>query len=131
MKRAIEHALRLLRGDRGTTAAEFTLIIPALVVMTIGVINLSIVLWGAVTLHYAAEDTARWCMINSTTCTNSTATTYGAGRYTGPLVSPTFTVSTTACAGGEQVTAAATFTLITGVRSFSVPVNAVACRPLG
>jgi Flp pilus assembly pilin Flp len=115
---------RFARHERGATAAEFALILPALLFLTLGVINISLMLFATASLHYAAEDAARWCMINS--CAD--VSTYAAARYTGPAMSPVFTLTHPAC--GELVSASATFNLVTGLSNLSVPISAAACHPL-
>ena len=123
------------RAELGSTAAEFALILPGLVMLTIGVINLSLMMYAVATIHFATEDAARWCMINSATCTTSTVNTYATSRYVGPAISPAFSLAAGATCGaggsGEQVSATATYNFATGVADLSVPIKASACHPLG
>ena len=119
--------------DRGATAVEFTLILPALVLLTIGTINLSFMMYAVSTLHYAVEDAARCGVVKTTICTSPTTTaTYAAGRYSGPLMTPVFNnpAPNPAAACGYQVTGSATYNFVTGLANIAVPITATACRPL-
>jgi Flp pilus assembly protein TadG len=120
---------RFLRNERGATAVEFVLIVPSLAMMTIGIINASLMVFTVATVHFATEDAARWCMINKSTCTSDTVNTYAVSRYAGVPVSPTFALTTPATCTGEQVTGTATYNFVTGVGNVSIPISATACRP--
>ena len=122
---------RFWRSERGATAVEFVLVLPVLVLLTIGVINASLMLYAVSTMHYATEDAARWCMINSSTCTTGTVNTYAVSRYAGPAMSPNFILASPATCAGEQVTGAANFTFVTGLASITVPIASTACHPFG
>ena len=129
----VRGSLGLWRGERGNTAVEFALILPALVLLTLGTINLSLMMWAVSTLHYAVEDAARCGVVKTTICTSpATTATYAAGRYKGPLMSPVFNSPapnpTAAC--GYQVTGSATYNFVTGLANIAVPISATACRPL-
>jgi Flp pilus assembly protein TadG len=121
---------RFRRGECGATAAEFALILPGLVMLTIGVINLSLMLYAVATIHFTAETAARWCMINAATCTNGTVNTYATSIYYGPAIAPNFALATPTCTG-RQVTGAAVYNFFTGVADFPVQIGATACHPLG
>jgi len=116
------------RNQLGTTALEFVLVLPIALMLTIGVINLSVMIYTVSTLHYAAEDAARWCVIHSN-CTSSTVNTYALSRYAGPAISQTFALTTPANCGGAQVTGNGTFHLITGMGTVTAPMSATACHP--
>jgi Flp pilus assembly protein TadG len=117
------------RSECGTSAMEFVLVLPILLMLTIGVINASVMIYTVATLHYAAEDAARWCVIHSG-CTSTTVNTYAQSRYAGPAISQTFALSTPANCGGAQVIGAGTFHLITGMGTVTAPMSATACHPL-
>ena len=117
------------RGDAGAAAAEFAMIIPALLVMSLGTINLGVMMYGYVTLHFAAEDTARCLTVKTSTCKDATTTTtYGRAHYKGPMSPPTFVATTPAC--GNMVVASGTYHFATGVMNILVPMRATACHPL-
>jgi Flp pilus assembly protein TadG len=118
---------RLWRSERGAVATELVLVLPILIMLTIGVINASFMLFTTATIHFATQDAARWCMINASTCTSNTVNTYATARYPG-LATANFIVDTAQCAGA-QVSGTATYTFVTGLASISVPLSATACRP--
>jgi Flp pilus assembly protein TadG len=113
------------RNENGAAAAELVLILPALILLTLGTINLCFMLYTISTLHYTAERAARCASIQPTVCTAAYIQSFS---YTGPAVSPSFALSSQTC--GNQVTASGTYNFTTGLVGFSVPVSATACRPL-
>src|SRR5437763_15797413 len=105
-------------GEDGTSAAEFALLLPALLLFTIGTTFLCILLYAVATLNWAVEKTARCVAYSPTVCT--AVQTYGTSQYVGPSLSPTFTLDTTQTCG-NLVTATATYSLEPGLGSISVP----------
>jgi Flp pilus assembly protein TadG len=120
---------RFWRSERGATAAEFVLILPAMAMLSIGIINASVLLFNVATIHSATEAAARWCMINRSTCTSTTVNTYATGHFAGAsTLSPTFTMSSPSC--GKQVTGTATYSFVTGFGNIPISLSATACRPI-
>jgi Flp pilus assembly protein TadG len=128
--------LRRMRSwwaDRsGAGAVEFVLVLPACVFLTIGAINLSILLFAVANLNNSVDDAARWASIqttlNGTAPTSTAVTTYADGRYKGPGLTRTY-VYTAAASGtcGHQVSVTATFKVITGIYNPTVPITATSC----
>jgi Flp pilus assembly protein TadG len=130
--------LRVLKqiwaNERGASAVEFVLVLPVLLLLTIGTAYLCFMMYAASTLHYAVEDAARCYAVKTAIC-SSVATTqaYALARYRGPGMSPaltaaSFSVTTPTC--GKQVSVtSAQFRFRTGLASFSVPISARACFP--
>jgi len=119
-----------LSNEGGASAVEFVLVLPLLLLLTIGTIYLTFMLQAASSLHFAVEDAARCAAVKTTVCSDTATTiTYATGRYSGPgLTSLTFTpLAAQAC--GYQVSGAGTFSLRTGLMTLSVPLNATACFP--
>ncbi len=113
--------------DRGNTAVEFGLILPALILLVVGIIGACIVVQSAASLQYAVEQAARCYSVNSAKCPDQATTqTYAQSQYHG-LNKPQFTATTPAC--GYQVVAAVTVALNAGVSSWSIPLSATACFP--
>jgi Flp pilus assembly protein TadG len=110
-----------MSGERGAVAAEFALIIPALVVVTLGVINFSMMMYAVSTLHFAAETAARCVAVG--TC--SSVSNF---PYAGPAISPTFTLSTAPSCGGTEVDAKGTYEFSTGLADFPINIEASACH---
>jgi Flp pilus assembly protein TadG len=118
-----------LRDRSGATTAEFVLILPALIVLSLGTINASFMLYAYARLHYAAADAARCRAVKTGVCSNSTTTeSYALSRLAGPLVSPSFSWSNALC--GNTVTGTATFKVSTGFTTTPVTMQARACYPM-
>lgn len=113
--------------DRGATAAEFGLVLPAVAALIVGGLYAGVCVYSAAGLHNAVEQAARCYSINSTQCGSQSATqTYAQNQYYGAN-SPTFTASLQTC--GHQVAATVTIPLIAVVSDVSVPLSATACFP--
>ena len=120
---------RLLCDEAGASAAEFALILPVLIVMTLGVINAGFMIYSYTTLNFAAADAARCRAVNTTVCTDDTSTaTYALGAYVGFTPAPTFTRTTDGC--GNTVQGTATFSFSTGLTTTPITMQASACYPL-
>lgn len=125
----LPNAPAILRDRRGSTAAEFALILGPLIALTLGAINLCLMIYTVSTLHFAVQDTARCLSVKKTVCTNvATAQAYAASVYKGPGVAVTFTPAAEAC--GNRVTGTADFTFTTGLTSTVFPLSTTACYPL-
>lgn len=135
---------RYHRDQRGSTAAEFALIVPVFVALVLAAIHASMVVYAAVELHDATEYTARCVAVAAnnpsgatTTCapnpTSAQVLAYGQGRYTGPKITPTFqlvtTPTTVSCTNSTQISGSGTYRMWLGVASFSIPITAKACFP--
>jgi len=119
---------RFLRSESGATAVEFVLILPPMILLTLGVINLSVMMYAASALHFAAEDAARCAAVKKDICNNPTATaTYAVNAYNGPGPTPTFIQSTTAC--GNTVSGSVTYNFSTGLTNSPFLIQAKACYP--
>ena len=137
---------RLWRDQAGSSALEFALVVPVLVALTLGAVNLCFLLYAQATLHYAVDDTARCmsvktfpvtgCTLTACSCeTVAKAQAYAALRYKGPAISGlTFTPAfLQQCPSGSgsalysKVTGAATYQLNAIVTNISVPMSATSC----
>ena len=128
MTPAHPHLRFLVVDQRATTVVEFAILVPVFIVMTVGLINLALMMFTISSLHYATEQAARCASVQTTVCTSASTTTANAtSHYYGPNVSPVFTYADAAC--GHQVTGTVTYTLSTGVKDFTVPLSASACFP--
>jgi Flp pilus assembly protein TadG len=116
------------RDQRGTTAVEFAIIAPVLILLLIGTIAVCLALYLVGSLHFAVEDGARFASVKTTICADAATTVaYTQSRYLGPNVSPTFTYAAAAC--GNSVTGSITYTMDVGLRQFVIPISATACFP--
>jgi Flp pilus assembly protein TadG len=125
-----------VNGERGSAAAEFALVLPALVLFVFGVVETCAAVFANASLHYATESASRYVAIQSNQCActvaSSSVQSYGAGRYQGPsLTSLTFTSSAGACGTGTsyKVTGIGSFTLRSGLFNLTLPLSATACYP--
>ena len=133
MKRPIfrkrDRSRGLLRDCSGAAAAEFALVVPILIIVTLGTINGSFMLYAYARLQFAAADAARCRAVKTGVCSNdATTAAYAMSRLAGPLVSPSFTRTTALC--GNTVTGTATFKVSTGLTTTPVTMQARACYPM-
>lgn len=116
------------RDDSGATAVEFALVAPAAVMLLVGIMGLSLMLFSIGNMHFAVEAAARCASAIPTVCSSPAAIiAYANSRYAGALVAPVFTYAPAAC--GNQVSASITYTLDVGLFQQSVPISATSCFP--
>lgn len=122
--------MALAADRRGTTAAEFALIVPAFVAMVFGSIELGRFMWIRNSLQTAVEAAARCSAISAPACTTSAATRDYAVLMAsvGDVTASAFTVTTDAC--GRTVTASYNFTAITPLVPLNATITAKSCRAL-
>jgi Flp pilus assembly protein TadG len=124
-----DRQIGFLRSCRGNTAVEFTLVLIPLILLTIGTINLGLMMYTASALHYAVEDAARCSSVKTLICSDPASTAaYAATRYRSVGGTVTFTRTTAAC--GNQVQGVANYRFVTGLSVIIVPMSASACYPL-
>jgi Flp pilus assembly protein TadG len=117
----------LLACDRGSTAVEFALVLPALAALLIGGLYTGLVVYSAAGLHHAVEQAARCYSVNVSQCNSAAAAqSYAQSQYYG-IESPTFAASTQSC--GHQVVAAVTIAFSAVLANLSIPLSATACFP--
>ena len=114
--------------DRGTTAVEFAILAPALMLLLVGAVYICLALFLVGSLHYAVEDGARCASVNTTVCSDApTIVSYTQNRYFGPSPAPTFTYATAAC--GNVVSGSLSYVVNLGLTTVTIPVSASACFP--
>ena len=122
--------------ERGGSAAELVLIMIPLIGLTLGTINLAMMIYTVANLHYATQEAARCATVRPTVCADSTTlATYALKNYAGLTASPTFTLvvepkTATVCPNGNYVTATANYHFVTGFTTTTIPLTANACYPL-
>lgn len=122
------NAARLWRDDRGATAVEFALVAPAAVMLLVGIMSLSLMLFSVGNMHFAVEAAARCASAIPSVCSSPAAVVaYANSRYSGALITPVFTYASAAC--GNQVSASITYTFDVGMFQQSVPLSATSCFP--
>jgi Flp pilus assembly protein TadG len=118
----------LVRDDRGGTAIEFALVLPAFILMILGGMGTATLGFAVSSLHFAVEDAARCAAVKTTVCTDATTTqTYAARAYQGPAISPVFTATAAGC--GHTVSATGVFSVNVIPQLLSIPLSATACYP--
>lgn len=128
MRAPSRNVIGRLNDDRGTTAVEFAIIAPAVVMLLVGLTSFSLMLFAVGSMHFAVEDAARCASARPTQCGSPTAIlAYAQSRYSGVLASPVFSYSSAAC--GNKVDASVTFNFDVGLYRQSVPLSATSCFP--
>jgi Flp pilus assembly protein TadG len=130
----------LARDPTGSVAVEFALISGALLMFTLGTIELGLTFWSLGVLQNAAEQTARCAAIASPNCSNvpqfavNTATPM---LFTGALTTGNVTVtSNTSCNGVAGTYVKVTISITTWAGSTLLPalsrpsLSAQACYPV-
>ena len=125
----------LERADDGATAVETALVMPLVLALFFGIIEVGHLLWTVCALNMAVEDAARCVSVSNVSTppaslcdTQIHMQTYAAGRTWGMTVPATiFTLSTPAC--GYQVNASYPYTPIIGYIPLSMTLSASACFP--
>ena len=126
---AVFRELRCILADRrGVTALEFAFVAPLVIVLQLGTIYVSLMMFSVSALEYAVQEGARCASVQTSVCTSiASIKTYTATRYSG-LGTPVLTPTTASC--GNLVTASLSFSLTTGFDNYTVPLSAAACFPL-
>jgi len=94
---------------RGASAVEFALVLPGLMFLLLGTINVFLVVYADVNLHSATEQAARWASIQvasgTSNPTSATVTAYAKTRYIGPGINAVYTLSNAGTCGAQGSTA--------------------------
>jgi Flp pilus assembly protein TadG len=118
------------RDQTAASAVEFAMVVPVFFALTIGALNLCILLYINSTLHYAVDDAARCMSVKTTVCdTVGHTQTHAAATFNFPSLSPSFTPAF-AQACGNQVTGSATYRLNAVVTSLNLNLSAKSCFPV-
>jgi Flp pilus assembly protein TadG len=125
------------RGNRGSTAVEYAIILPAMLMFVLGLLDSGRLLWSYATLSRSVEAAARCAAVNTTLCGSTTATrTYAAGEAWGlALTASAFTATAATC--GAQVAGTMNFKFVIPWfyvaapfgASNAITLNATACYP--
>ena len=119
----------------GSSGLEFALVLPATVILLLAVINLSLLVYATVGLHWSVEQAARCAAISqkntSLSCQHPSNTqSYALSAYKGPNIGLS-TASFTAANGTNcrMVSASGSYAIRTGFVNLNVPISAQACFP--
>lgn len=119
-----------MRRNDGAVTIEYALILPVLLVMVLGIIDVGRLLWTQTTLERAVEAASRCAAINTTLCgTTAKIQNYAVTQAYGLTVTTSvFTVSTPVC--GVTVQASFPFRLIVPwLARTSLTLTATSCYP--
>jgi len=118
----------LTRDQSGNTAVQLAFIAPAMLMFTLGIMEVGRVMWLQNALDYSVVEAAR-CLSNSpTTCSSASQTqSYAASQSGAAFASSVFTVTTASC--GNKVTASYPVTLDIPYASWSTTLTSQACYP--
>lgn len=134
---------RLARAADGTAAIEFALLMPAFLMMFMGVVEFGRLYWTQSTLQQAVEAAARCASFNTSTCDTSDHTkSYAVKAMVGMTVSSSIFTATmyssaspTYCDSGQtvpgyEVSASLPFTFIVrGLFPWRLTLTAQSCYP--
>jgi Flp pilus assembly protein TadG len=112
---------------RGTVAIEYAIILPVFLIMLLGIMDISRLLWTYTTLYRASEAAARCAAIKAASCTTFAATkAYAVTAALGlNITASSFSVSNPAC--GIQVSSSYDFRFIFPQKT--VTLTTTACYP--
>lgn len=112
-RRRPAHGAQIAADERGTTAIEYGIVLPALMLFFLGIVDMGRLMWMYNTLSRAASAASRCASINTTLCGTASAIQSDAVNEAWGMTVPasTFSVSYPSC--GVQVTATYSFTFYT------------------
>lgn len=118
------------KSDSGTAAIEFALVLPVLLLFTLGLIDVGRLLWTQTTLDRAVQAAARCAAVNSATCgTTAHVQSYAVTQAYGLSInSSAFTV--TSGTGNICVNATMVYHLIIPWVDDTLNLSANACYPV-
>ena len=113
-------------GTAGTVAIEYAMVLPVMLLFTLGTMDAARLLWTYITLSEATESAARCGAVNGPACAAGVAA-YAATQAWGLGNTSTFSVPPTRPSCGEQVVGTYVFNFIVPV--FPVNLKATSCYP--
>lgn len=120
----------LFSDRRGVTAVEFSLILPALLLLLFGVVEFGRLLWTQSALHFAVEEAARCATVDAANCGSASAVqSFAVARAAGlGLQNSVFSLTSPAC--GNQVSASYPFPFVLATLfPYSITLTAQSCFP--
>ena len=119
-----------MSSERGASAVEYAILLPALLIFTLGIVDIGRLLWTQTTLDRAVEAASRCASINATQCgTAAKVQAFAVQEAYGLQITTTaFTAGPAGCTSG--VTASYPFRLIIPwLTRTSLTLTAKACYP--
>ena len=120
---------RLIVAGDGAAAVETAMILPALLLLLLGAIEIGRFAWMQAGLQFAVQEAARCAVVQPTVCNTIANTQAFAASKVAPLNIPAADFTVTAPACGTQVQASAPYSyLIFGIFSSAPTLTAQTCR---
>ena len=119
-----------MTSERGAAAIEYAILLPALLLFTLGIVDVGRLIWTQTTLDRAVEAASRCAAVNATLCgTGAQIQSYAVGQAYGlQVTTAAFTTGTSGCTSGVQ--ASVPFRLIIPwLARTSLTLTAKACYP--
>lgn len=122
---------RLISDERGSSAVEFALVLPAFLLLIFGAIGGGVLAYATTSLQRATEVASRCVTLQgSLKCADASAiTTAGTNAYSGPFLSSLSFTATPAASCANKVTGTGTFSAFPGLNFLTVNLSASACYP--
>jgi Flp pilus assembly protein TadG len=120
----------LLSDRGGATAVEFSLILPAFLLLLFGIVEFGRLLWTQSALHFAVEEAARCATVDAANCGSASAVqSFAVSRAAGlGLQNSVFSLTSPAC--GNQVSASYPFQFVmAALFPYSITLTAQSCFP--
>lgn len=130
MSGAFRSLARLGRDRRGATALESAFVLPVVIAILLGTVEIGRMAWTNAALNYAVQEAARCASVRPSVCgTSQQIAAYAAGRVSELRIpASAFTTSRQAC--GVQVQASLDYALLAYRFIPSAPrLQARTCRP--
>jgi Flp pilus assembly protein TadG len=121
--------MRLWRDEDGAALVEYALVLPALLAVMVGLVQLGGMAYTQTTLNYAVQEAARCAVVRPDLCGSpSQIQQFAASQAVGlNLAANAFTVATTAC--GVDIRANVPYNFVVSpFNQISVPLAAEVCR---
>ena len=127
----MRRGLGCLADRSGASAVEYALLLPALLILLLGIADMADLAWNQASIDFAVDAAARCAAIDSSDCgTTAQIQSYAAAHaYALNLPSSRFLATAPAC--GAQVSASVPFSFVTPwVAPQQITLTASACYPI-
>jgi Flp pilus assembly protein TadG len=114
------------KNDSGAVLVEFAIVVPVLILLLLGGVDIGLASLSANKLNFATEAAARCQAINATPCSGGGNATIGYANSVAQLSGASFIVTTSSC--GIQVTGNYSYSAF--YLPYSIPMTTSACYPV-
>lgn len=121
---------RFLKNESGTTAIEFALVFPALLLAMLGLCATAVGLFTKISLEHGVVQAARCAVINKTVCSSPAKTAQYAIEHSYGFIASTTTFAIVTQACGLSVVGKSQFDVLpTYLGADTLEITAQACQP--